>query len=187
MNWLRGERVELAALDLEADTRRYTAWARDSEYWRLVDTRPARAWTTAQARTELDDGLPQASALLFMIQALADGRRVGFVDMAAGAWTPGDVWLGIGIGARADWGRGYGAEALRLALRYAFDELDASRVSLTVFEYNPRAIRVYEKAGFAHEGRERGRLNRAGRRWDMLYLGLRRDEWQANGAARATS
>jgi RimJ/RimL family protein N-acetyltransferase len=46
-----------------------------------------------------------------------------------------------------------------------------------VFEYNPRAIRSYEKAGFRHEGRERLFLNKEGRRWDMLFMGILREEW----------
>jgi len=51
-------------------------------------------------------------------------------------------------------------------------------VSLDVFEYNPRAIRSYEKAGFVVEGRQRQVLNRDGRRWDDVYMGILRQEWE---------
>jgi len=57
-------------------------------------------------------------------------------------------------------------------------ELNLHRVSLDVFEYNPRAIRSYEKVGFKHEGRVRQALNRDGRRWDILYMGILREEWE---------
>jgi RimJ/RimL family protein N-acetyltransferase len=50
-------------------------------------------------------------------------------------------------------------------------------MTLTVFEYNPRAIRSYEKAGFQREGRLRKILNKEGKRWDMLYMGILRKEW----------
>lgn len=46
-----------------------------------------------------------------------------------------------------------------------------------VFEYNPRAIRAYEKLGFQHEGRVRKYLNREGRRWDLVYMGITKEEW----------
>ena len=70
---------------------------------------------------------------------------------------------------------------MRLLLQYAFLEVNLQRVTLAVFEYNPRAIRSYEKAGFRHEGRMRKVLNKEGRRWDMLFMGVLRDEWmQAN-------
>ena len=68
-------------------------------------------------------------------------------------------------------------ERVRL-LRFAFTELNLRRVSLTVYEYNPRAIRSYEKAGFVVEGRVRQCLNRDGRRWDMLCMGILKEAWE---------
>ena len=73
--------------------------------------------------------------------------------------------------------------ALRLLLRFAFDELNLYRVQLTVFSYNPRAIRLYEKLGFRHEGTFREFVQRDGARHDMLLYGLLRQEWEAQGAA----
>jgi RimJ/RimL family protein N-acetyltransferase len=67
---------------------------------------------------------------------------------------------------------------MRIILRYAFTELNLHRVSLDTFEYNPRAIRSYEKAGFKIEGRVRQLLNREGRRWDVIYMGILREEWE---------
>ena len=66
-----------------------------------------------------------------------------------------------------------------LILRYAFLELNLQRVSLDVFDYNQRAIRSYEKAGFTLEGRQRGVLLREGKRWDLVYMGILREEWLA--------
>ena len=68
---------------------------------------------------------------------------------------------------------------MNILLRYAFTELNLWRVSLGVFEYNPRAIRSYEKVGFQHEGRSRKHLNHEGKRWDIFFMGILRDEWLA--------
>jgi RimJ/RimL family protein N-acetyltransferase len=62
-------------------------------------------------------------------------------------------------------------------LRFAFTEVNLRRVTLSVFEYNPRAIRSYEKAGFRHEGRLRKVLNKEGKRWDILLMGILREDW----------
>ncbi len=86
--------------------------------------------------------------------------------------------MGIGLGERKYWSKGYGTDAMRIILRYAFTELNLHRVSLDTFEYNPRAIRSYEKAGFKIEGRVRQLLNREGRRWDVIYMGILREEWE---------
>lgn len=85
--------------------------------------------------------------------------------------------MGLGIGERDFWGKGYGTDLMKLILRYAFLEVNLRRVTLTVFEYNPRAIRAYEKAGFRHEGRIRGGLYRDGKRYDELFMGVLREEW----------
>lgn len=68
---------------------------------------------------------------------------------------------------------------MNLLARYAFRELNLNRINLSAFEFNPRAVRSYEKCGFVHEGRERQWLNRGGRCWDMIYMGLLREDWLA--------
>ena len=93
------------------------------------------------------------------------------------SWAHGEGWVGIGLGERDYWGNGYGTDAMRLMLRFAFDELNLWRVSLGVFAYNPRAIRSYEKAGFRREGLVRGDCRRDGQRWDSVFMGILRDEW----------
>ncbi len=110
--------------------------------------------------------------------AAMDDRLLGDINLEVTHWNCREAFVGLGIGPRDFWGRGYGTEAMQLALEYAFLEVNLERVTLTVFEYNPRAIRSYEKCGFRHEGRLRGALLREGKRWDMLYMGIRRAEWK---------
>jgi RimJ/RimL family protein N-acetyltransferase len=90
----------------------------------------------------------------------------------------GTAGVGIGIGEREYWGKGYSTDMMRVILRYAFTELNLNRVTLNVFEYNPRAVRSYEKAGFVVEGRERKAIHRDGKYWDVLFMGVLREEWE---------
>ena len=108
---------------------------------------------------------------------MVDERIIGGIGLDAIYWTHRDAFVGIGIGDKEDWGKGYGTDAMRILLRYAFTELNLRRVTLDVFEYNPRGIRSYEKAGFVIEGRVREAVMREGRRWDMVYMGILREEW----------
>ncbi len=103
---------------------------------------------------------------------------IGEIDLSGINWASGESIVGIGIGDRNDWGKGYGTDAMRVILRFAFEELNLHRVFLNTFEYNPRALRAYEKCGFKHEGRVRGMLNRDGKRWDVIYMGILREEWE---------
>lgn len=85
--------------------------------------------------------------------------------------------MAIGIGNTDYRGKGYGAEAVRLILRYAFYELNLNRVGLDVIEYNEQAIRTYEKAGFQLEGRVRSAVLRDGNSYDRIMMGMLYSEW----------
>ncbi len=91
----------------------------------------------------------------------------------------GSALYHITIGERDAWGQGYGSEATGLMVAHAFKRLALHRVALTVFEFNARAIRAYEKCGFAIEGRARGAIFREGRFWDEIHMSVLADEWEA--------
>jgi RimJ/RimL family protein N-acetyltransferase len=115
-----------------------------------------------------------------MIRALEDDRLIGDTGLDGVRWSHGDAFVGIGLGERQYWNKGYGTDAMRIILRFAFTELNLHRLTLNVFEYNRRAMRSYEKAGFAVEGRQRGWIHRDGNRYDLIYMGLLRSEWEAS-------
>jgi RimJ/RimL family protein N-acetyltransferase len=179
-NLLCGQLVRLVAANSETDAELFVRWASDSEYMRLQSSWPTRLWSQKQAKEALRDWMEheKPDTLEFMIRTLAEGRLIGSIGLDGIRWQHGDTFVGIGIGERDYWGKGYGTDAMRIILRYAFVELNLHRVSLDVFEYNPRAIRSYEKVGFTIEGRQRQVLNRDGRRWDMIYMGILRQEWE---------
>jgi RimJ/RimL family protein N-acetyltransferase len=175
---LHGSFTHLVAANAETDAEAFVRWRRDAEYLRLLDSGAARAWSLPRAKSELNDP-PVDNWFLFMIRTLADDRLLGFVDLDVDTWAHGNGWVGIALGDRADWGQGYGTDAMRILLHFAFTEVNLQRVSLTVFGYNRRAIRSYEKTGFTVEGRVRQYLHRAGQWWDMAFMGILKDEWQA--------
>jgi RimJ/RimL family protein N-acetyltransferase len=170
-------RVEEPADLAEASER----WRRNSEYLRLLEADPAFLISVKKLAEWIQNDQEKVPLpyYLFGIRTLEGDRLVGFVDLD-GDFTPhGDAFIGIGIGDSDFWNQGYGTDAMLVILRYAFCELNLRRVSLDTFEYNPRAIRSYEKAGFVHEGKVRKFLLREGRRWDLIFMGILREEWLA--------
>jgi RimJ/RimL family protein N-acetyltransferase len=129
----------------------------------------------------------RASGYLFLVYALEGDTPIGTVELDGIVWAHGEAWLGIGLGERRYWGRGYGTDAMRVVLRLAFEELNLHRVTLNVFEYNTRAQRTYARLGFRVEGRVRQALLREGQRWDLIFMGLLRSEWETIVPATASS
>ena len=71
--------------------------------------------------------------------------------------------------------RGLGSEATRLVVDYVFDEIDdppVNRLSLEVYEFNRRALTVYEKVGFRREGILRDALLWDGEFHDAIVMSI---------------
>jgi RimJ/RimL family protein N-acetyltransferase len=86
--------------------------------------------------------------------------------------------LGISIANPEAQGKGYGHEAMTLLLEFGFLELNLNRIQLHVFEYNERAVRLYERLGFQREGVLRQSFYREGRYWDEYIMALLRSEFK---------
>jgi RimJ/RimL family protein N-acetyltransferase len=102
---------------------------------------------------------------------------IGVVGFKGLDWRNRLVECGLFIGERSHWDSGYGTDATRTLVRFAFRELNLNRVFLRVYEDNVRAIRCYEKVGFKVEGRLRQDRYRDGRYLDTLVMGLLREEF----------
>lgn len=80
---------------------------------------------------------------------------------------------------RDHWGRGYGRDAVRVLLRYAFCNHNRHRVWLEVLGDNERAIRAYRACGLVEEGCLRQHAWHDGVYKDIVIMGALRDEWLA--------
>jgi RimJ/RimL family protein N-acetyltransferase len=174
-----GKLVRLSAVDPEEMSKAFTRWNRDSEYTRLLmmSAQPLSSAKAIQKWMEKEIEGVSPTNFFFTIRALDENKLLGGLGLNVISWAARESFIAIFIGEREYWGKGCGTDAMNIVLRYAFTELNLQRVSLGVFEYNPRAIRSYEKVGFQHEGRMRKYLNHEGKRWDLLYMGILREEW----------
>lgn len=180
------ELICLAPIDPERDAEIEAKWTHDAEYLRLLKADIARPLSPAQVKKayeSIEKKVEEVKNLFyFTIRTRPDERLVGFAKLYAITWSHGTGMLQMGIGDPQDRKQGYGRQALSLLLRYAFDELNLYRLTALVPEYNRDALRFFEKVGFVIEVRRRQALNRDGRRWDLLHLGLLQEEWAQNGS-----
>jgi RimJ/RimL family protein N-acetyltransferase len=146
----------------------------DVRHWSYFTEDPP-GLATLQAHRERFEMIRDDPAQLLWCIEMLDGMPIGDVGLQEIQPLQKRADLAISIGEKSYWGRGYGPEAIRLALEFAFESLDCRRVTLLVDCDNERAIRSYEKCGFEPEGVLREHRLRYGEPVDMLAMGVLRD------------
>jgi RimJ/RimL family protein N-acetyltransferase len=174
---LRGPRVRLRPLERD-DLPRYAELFSDPEV-NLSYGGLGVPDSLSKLQRRYDSGEFDATDRNLHLVVEAEGRIIGQVSLTNNENLPSrSATFGILIGAdHLD--RGYGTEASVVLLNYAFAVLGYHKINLDLFEYNVRALAMYEKFGFVHEGRRRENHWSRGRFWDDILMGVTAEEWWA--------
>ena len=181
-----GQRIRLAPIDYEKDPEVAARWTYDPAYLRGLGLSVVRPLSAAQIKKKyeaLEKEMDETHALFHFAvrthpgQSDEESRLLGFASITWIEWAHGGGNLQVAIGDRRERGKGYGSEALQLLLRYAFAELNLFRVGAMVGADNLPALRLAQKFGFVEEARRRKAILRDGQTYDLLHLGLLRQEW----------
>lgn len=174
--------IRFGPIDHEKDPAIESKWTHDSDFTRMMDVDPARPMSPAMVKKQyeklekhMDENKNQ---YYFAIRARDDDRLIGKAIIQWIEWANGNGFLRLGIGAAEDRGKGYGTQALRMLLRFAFAEINLFRLTALVPEYNTAAIALLKKFGFVEEVRRRQSLERDNKRWDLLVFGLLSEDWR---------
>ena len=171
---LCGERITLRPVrpdDIDA----YLALVQDEEGRRLTGTHAS--FTREQTEGWIKIIGEREGRVDLAIVPLGADELVG--EVVLNQIDPDNRAANLRIGLRSSaTDRGYGSEAIRLMLDYAFGPLGLHRVSLDVFGFNQRAIHVYEKLGFRREGVLRDALLLDGVFHDAIVMGILEDEYR---------
>ncbi len=146
----------------------YQRWINDFEVLRTLGLPPPGP-TTLEQETAWYEAQP-ADAARFTIYEVTTWRPLGTTALHGIDHRNGVATFGIFIGDADARGKGYGTEATRLMLDFAFSALGLHSVMLTVSEFNQAGRRAYEKAGFKEFGRRRQCRWLGGRLWDDVYM-----------------
>ena len=177
-NLLSGVKVRLTGLG-KGDLPAILQWREDTRFLRPWNSNPLISRNEVEIGQWLDGTGRSGAEVTFAIRLVGREEIIGIAEITEIEWNNRVGGLGIGIGRPEDWGKGYGTEATRMLVAYAFNELNLHRLQLTVLAYNSRAIAVYEGLGFVREGVLREFGERDGRRYDMYQYGLLRPEWKS--------
>lgn len=169
---LQGERVVLRAIERD-DLPNYVRWLNDEQVLRYFGF--YRPMSLVQEERWYEATLDNPGMLAFAVEY--EGRHVGGAGLDHIDGKNASAEVGLFIGEPELWDKGLGGDVLRTLLRYGFEQLNLNRIQLRVFATNERAVHLYEKVGFQHEGRWREAEFRHGRYHDMLWMSVLRREW----------
>jgi RimJ/RimL family protein N-acetyltransferase len=162
--------------------RAFTRWYSDPEVARLTRYQQSPL-STEEVQRFFYARIMGSDFLAMAIHVRETDRLIGTCAFSQLDGDNGSTLFHITIGERDAWGKGYGTEATDLMIAHAFTRLALHRVALTVFEFNSRAIRSYEKSGFQVEGRARQAIFRDGRFWDEIHMSILLEEWETHRRA----
>ena len=172
-----GERLRLRAIE-RSDLAKFVDWLNDPDV--RFGLKLYLPISLAQEENWFENVLNRpADEQPFVIERRQENNWVmigncGFHDID---WRCRSASVGIFIGEKSLWNRGFGSEAMSLLLKHGFETLNLNRIQLDVYEDNSGAIKSYEKSGFLLEGRKRQAIYKDGRFKDVLFMSVLREEW----------
>lgn len=172
-----GLMVRLRPIEQE-DLPRFVRWFSDPEVRRhLALYLPPSLAQEEHWFRRLQEQMARNEVVVLAIET-PEGVHIGNIGLHQINWKDRNAELGIVIGEKEYWGQGYGTDATRTLLQFAFGEMNLHRVQLRVDADNARAIRCYQKCGFREEGRLRDAVFREGTYHDQLIMSILRADWQ---------
>lgn len=174
--FLVGKRIYLRGIEKRDLAGRFFQWANDKEvtHYLFMGVFP----NILENLEEWFDSIRKNNnEVLFMIMDKKNNKEIGFCGFHEIRWIHRSAEYRIFIGEKKYWNQGIGQETTKLMLRYGFELLNFNRVWLGVNASHNRAINAYLKCGFVEEGLLRQEIYRNSKYYDVIRLGLLRDEY----------
>jgi RimJ/RimL family protein N-acetyltransferase len=174
---LIGEKVYLASVGPE-DADLWARWLTDLDVAMPLGDEAYGLFTAEDQAHDIADIMAHHDHVFTIVERATD-RPIGRCLLFGSNKTDRATEVGIFIGEKDSWGKGYGTEAMRLLLDYAFNLLNMHSVMLGVFSFNERAIRSYRSLGFKEIGRRRQARIVGSRKYDVILMDLLADEFES--------
>ncbi|RAR42090.1 GNAT family N-acetyltransferase [Paenibacillus sp. MDMC362] len=176
VRFLEGERIYLRPFG-EEDIAGYYPMLFNPEMRRLTGTK--QAFTLEGVRRYIAEKSDNHDTILLLIALSDSDQIIGDIALQDIDYVNRNANIRIALDKGEHLGKGYGPEAIRLLLEYAYGILNLHRIELQVFDYNERAIKAYEKVGFKREGVQRDALYYQHRYHDSIIMSMLEEEYRA--------
>ena len=173
---IEGKLVNLRAREM-SDVERMTRWINDREVTRFMGGGYPWSSEAEEAFVRNQTSVPMAFGDLRFAIDTNDDEHIGNISFHEMSPEHRKARLGMVIGEKAYWSKGYGTDAVATLVRFGFEEMNLNRVELHVYDFNERGQAAYRKCGFVEEGRMREAHYSEGKYDDVVVMALLHDEW----------
>lgn len=149
---IKGTGIFLRPVRVSDARREYVRWLNDKEVNQFLESRFFRH-TFLNLRAYIKKTLKDKDTVFLVIVRSADNKHIGNIKLGPINWHHKFGEVGIMIGDKASWGKGYATEAITLVEQYATKVLRLHKLTAGVYEENIGSYRAFTKCGFLEEGR----------------------------------
>ncbi|MEW5766976.1 MAG: GNAT family protein [bacterium] len=169
--FIEGERIYLREVRLSDVNGDYYSWMNDNEVTQYTESRfyPYSREKIENFITKIEK---EGDSVFLAIIVKEGDKHIGNIKIGPINWIHRFADVGIIIGERTCWGKGFGTEAIRLVVDYAFNKLNLHKLTAGCYVNNPSSIRAFKKAGFIEEGTRTKQYFYKGEWVDGILLGI---------------
>lgn len=142
---IEGKRIYLRTLVKEDASERYASWINDSEVNKFLDTKKT---TVSDLKNYIDVKNKDPNCIFFGIFLKTNNSHIGNLKLEPIDFKEKKAFLGILIGEKDYWNKGYATEVLNTIVNYAFESLKLEEINLGVYKENKGAVKAYLKSHF---------------------------------------
>lgn len=168
---LEGKRVLLRTISNDDVTQRYLDFLIDKDVTRFLDA-GRKGYSLDDLRSYVTRKIHKEDCIFLAIIDRNLGLHLGNVKIEPIDYDNRKAEIGLMIGDKGFWGKGYGTEAMSIATRFCFNDLGLNRITLGVIADNIPAIKVYKKVGFVQEGLLIEDVIRDGKKYNRIIMAL---------------
>lgn len=165
-----GEKVCLRAYR-EEDIPKATSFVNDEELKKLLVTNipfPMTLWEEEEWVKSQKSS--QNGSYNFAIEDIETKKYIGGCGIQEVNWLSRVATVGIMIGDKEYWGKGYGTDAMKVLMNFIFNNMNIRKIRLSTFSFNMRARKSYEKCGFEVEGILKDEIFKDGKYYDEIIM-----------------
>lgn len=167
-----GEKVCLRAYK-EEDIKKALQFINDKDLMKHLTTKipfPMTLWEEEEFIKSQKSN--QKGEYNFAIEDLETKKYIGGCGINDVNWLTRVATIGIMIGDKDYWGKGYGSDAIQVLIKFIFEDMNMRKIRLSTFSFNERALKCYTKCGFEIEGVLKDEIFKNGKYYDEMILSI---------------